>query len=630
LGGDAVSWFREEPRGILVAVDYSKEGPTFVVWFDYSRSYVRSIREGDMVAVRSFVSENGSEVYSVLELSTVIPVHYALGSSSADIERAFPGFVVEAARSARQDWEQEKPEEESTKIKCLAIATGIQLRFGKEGGPGIEDDQSLPMVGEEANLLTDALMEQVVNRGIRESKVPTISPGQLVLNPHVDVLMKVEDLLRTHFGIFGFTGAGKSNLVSTLVAEMAQLKEQKVKVVLFDLMSEYHPLLADIIHGNDTAYVVALDEDSVPGGDATLKYFRGEGTSEEAARSIARVALLPAELNSLRSSFERCFKAMLEAGRFRILDQVSEPPAPSELRDPLVEALQGNIGLAKTSIEGWISRSTGGSSATFEQIKSWANELEGYARNKSFPSAETTQGLDGSQSHRMVDLSPTGVTVVYQLAAILRGYVPSDENRPPEKARLSESDLVNSLTRDDGKSALYVIQSDSDDNLRLFSSRIVNRVFYRRRRGGIIRPLALFAYDEADEFIPREAGPASYIASSASAETLARRGRKFGMGLAISTQRVAFLNTKILGQPHTYLVSKLPRKYDRDTMADAFGADEDMLTRTLRFTKGQWLLVSYDATGLQNVPVPVKFPNANERVRDHLASDTKPTQQSAS
>jgi hypothetical protein len=59
----------------------------------------------------------------------------------------------------------------------------------------------------------------------------------------------------------------------------------------------------------------------------------------------------------------------------------------------------------------------------------------------------------------------------------------------------------------------------------------------------------------------------------------------------------------------------------RDTLADAFGVTEDMMEKTLKFTKGQWLLMSYDATGLTNVPIPVGFPNTNDRIKRYLQAE---------
>jgi hypothetical protein len=615
-----LTWFKDEPRGTLVAVDRNREGLTYFVWFQYARSFVSKIREGDFVAVRSFISEAGSEVFSILELSSVLPIHYALGTSASDIERAYPGFVEEAAKSARQDWEQEEPEEETTKIKCTAIPTGIQLRFQPGGDPAIEDDQSLPMVGEEAHLLTDELMEQVVNRGIKETSVPVVIPGQLVLNPRVSVLVKVEDLLKTHFGIFAFTGAGKSNLVSTLVARMMELTSQTVKVVLFDMMSEYHVLLSDLLHKYDTAFMVILDQESVPGGRSTIDYLQSGSGVDLAAKAISRVALLPAELNPARGSFEKCFKSILELGKLKILD--IQLPSPRELRQSLYDSVKGNIGTVRQFILAWIDRVTQTDKMTFDGVNNLIMELNDYITQSQFPSTDVQHGIDGTETPRMVSLSHAAKNVVSVMKATLQSTLPS-ESRPPDRARIEEKHLVDMLCTDDGKPSLFVVQSDRDDELRMASARLISKVFSRRRSEGLTRPLVLFVYDEADEFIPSEGGDESFAASISAAETLARRGRKFGMGLAIATQRVAYLNTKILGQPHTYFVSKLPRKYDRDVMAQAFGASEDMLNRTLGFTKGQWLLVSYDATGLQNVPVPVKLPNANDRIKEHLAIDTK-------
>jgi hypothetical protein len=617
-----MSWFKEEPRGTLVSLDPSKDGLSFHVWFPYTKSFVKLVREGDLIAVRNFAS-GPDNVYSVLEVASALPLHYALGSSSAEVERAFPGFVVEAAKNLRQDWEQETPEEETTKIRTIAIPTGIQLRFPTQGDPVLENDQSLPMIGEEAHLLTDTMMNQVVNRGLIGVNIPTISTARLVLNPQVQVHIKVDDLLRTHFGIFGFTGAGKSNLMSTIVSELVRLNQAGVKIVLFDLMSEYHPLLADVLHEVPNAFLLALDSDSVPGGEETVRYYSQAqvGNSTAAAQSITRTMLLPTELEPYRDRLTRCMARLLDSRKIRILDQVTEPPPAAEVFDSLRNNVSGNIGRAEGPIQAWIRQGEAANQGviTFDQLRTWANELEGYAQRGEFPSARTAVGVDGvNRPVEMIKMSPTGTDVVFAMVGTLRGMLPSDRGRPPERARLTEREVFDALSQDDNRPALFIVQCDRDDDLRNFSARLINRLFSRRRRQGHNRPLALFIYDEADEFIPRERNEESYLLSRAAAEVLARRGRKFGMGLGLATQRVAYLDTKILGQPHTYLASKLPRKYDRDTMAEAFGATDEVLNRALRFTKGQWLLVSFDAIGLQNVPVPVQFPNANERIRSHL------------
>jgi hypothetical protein len=45
---------------------------------------------------------------------------------------------------------------------------------------------------------------------------------------------------------------------------------------------------------------------------------------------------------------------------------------------------------------------------------------------------------------------------------------------------------------------------------------------------------------------------------------------------------------------------------DRQAVGEAFGVSEELLHQTFKFKKGQWLLISHDATGLEAIPVPIK------------------------
>lgn len=73
-----------------------------------------------------------------------------------------------------------------------------------------------------------------------------------------------------------------------------------------------------------------------------------------------------------------------------------------------------------------------------------------------------------------------------------------------------------------------------------------------------------------------------------------------------------------MGQLHTYFISKLPRRYDRDVVGEAFGLSEDQFTPTFKFKSGEWLLVSHNAVGMKGVPIPIKAENAEERVKNFV------------
>jgi DNA helicase HerA-like ATPase len=604
--------FMEEPQGTVVSMDVGDgSGSSFQIWFPYTRGYMSIIKEGCLVAVRNFSSSSGIKCFSILELASVNPVHYALGSSPRDTERAFPGFVVEAAKSARVDWEQEKPVEQTTKIRAESIATGVQLTFDGRGPPRLEQDQSLPMVGEEALLLDDELTNQVINRGMAEKGVVTISPCKMVLNPKIDVLIGVEDLLRTHFAIFGFTGAGKSNLMSNLVSNLMGLKSN-TKILFFDLMSEYAGLLIDILNSTPNTVVLALDENSVPGGDATAAYLRGDKTKlAEAASSITRTLLLPKELVPNKSMFDKPIRALLEAKKVRVYDSYVTSIISSDVRSMVLPLVTGPIGTAEAPLRAWIDNQLPASdqSISVSDLKQMLTQIQGFL----------SAGITASSGGNLIQLSPTGREVLAAIQRVLRKLT-SPLDFPPE-SKLQFDDLQKLLNSEEGP-GLILVQSNDDDALRTFAAGFIERVFDSRRREGKIAPQILLVFDEADAFIPQQAEN-SYALSKATINTIARRGRKFGMGIGLATQRVAYLDTTILAQPHTYFISKLPRAYDRESVSNAFGIAEDMLSRTLRFTKGQWLLVSFEATGLENVPIPVQFPNTNVRIKNYLHALTE-------
>jgi hypothetical protein len=139
----------------------------------------------------------------------------------------------------------------------------------------------------------------------------------------------------------------------------------------------------------------------------------------------------------------------------------------------------------------------------------------------------------------------------------------------------------------------------------------------RRKRRFTVKPYILFVFDEAQEFISATQGGIDGKCS-AQIETLLRQGRKYGLGVCIATQRLAYLNTNALQQLHTYFVGTLPRPYDRLLVSETFMIDKGILEKTLEFAPGEWLLSSYIATGIENVPIFIRADNAEKEVEKYL------------
>ena len=69
---------------------------------------------------------------------------------------------------------------------------------------------------------------------------------------------------------------------------------------------------------------------------------------------------------------------------------------------------------------------------------------------------------------------------------------------------------------------------------------------------------------------------------------------------------------------HTYFVGTLPRPWDRTVVSSAFMIDQGILEKTLEFAPGEWMLSSYIATGMENVPIFIKADNAEKEIEKFL------------
>lgn len=152
---------------------------------------------------------------------------------------------------------------------------------------------------------------------------------------------------------------------------------------------------------------------------------------------------------------------------------------------------------------------------------------------------------------------------------------------------------------------------------------LTSHVLASRKREFQVEPQILFVFDEAQEFVPSyDQARGIEKDCTSTIENLLRQGRKYGLGGCISTQRIAYLNTNALQQLHTYFVGPLPRPYDRTLVSSTFTIDQGILEKTLEFGPGEWLLSSYTATGIENVPIFIKADNAEQEIANYLEKIT--------
>lgn len=586
----------------------------YTIWFDYTRETINEIQEGTMLAVANFGSDAKFRRWSILEITSVMPSHFALQNGNS----GYPGFVVEAARSAAEDWESQDKEatEETTKIEAAAIPTLLEIVESESYSDtsfDIGPEMNMAMVGSKVRVLDSETTNRIANNGIdKENEKNLAIIGTLARDSDVEILMRIDDLLRTHFAIFGFTGVGKSNLLSTIVSKIFTSTQDPIKLVFFDLMSEYTGLLVDQLLSDEVdGRLLTIGRNTLPEG--TFKYINrlgGAPEDTEATEQFSRYTLLPKALQGKRNKMERAFLDFIKSDKVRYFNEsksitvwdffFTEAVVPWAKRRQAAK-FKSRTDLTKKALKAAIGQ------RNYKETR-FSPDIARKIKDELQRLLEKDTEFLGDYEHHIAKLEELEQSTAENFAS---------STTLPE--------IIRDLNNKD-RHSLWIIQAHSPDELRKFSHDLGSELYESRRLNGIIDPLVSFIFDEADEFIPQRGssrGSGSYEQSANIAETIARRGRKFGIGLGIATQRIRYLDTNIMSQPHTYFISKLPRITDRTAVSEAFGLGDEMLNQTFKFGKGQWLLVSHDATGLEAVPLPVKTEDANERVASFLDSKYK-------
>ncbi len=631
-------WYEEEwSKGILLGLKPDPNtGYRAYISFEYTRHLFNEIREGSLVAVRNFSDrppDGGErrqdyEEYSILQIDKVHPWHYAIQYDG----QGFPGFAVAAARNASQDWLEmdEENRDDVARIHCEAIP--LRLAFRREDSleasgelPRPFFDRSMPMPGKEVYLLSKEMMEAVLNQGI-ESDDDAFVVGQHVVQPQVAIRVRRDDLTRLHFGVFGYTGAGKSNLISTLVANILQPSdalERTYRVVLVDLMDEYTGLLIDqlVKHKNSllvvcgrrtlTEQVYEIVVQIMQAKDRPL--LRDDITERlrEVTQDWSARLTLPRELKDVADAYARPLATLLWRKQMRFYESEKAQGISFFFSlDSLIHRMGSNA-----YAQGRGSKEV--NEREFARLRGEITPLLVEARNREAEERDAIIEKVMARLRAEQGKVRTGKAREALQNAIddLRQYMGSRGRLAPEVA-ITPEDLVVRLNAPVAAPKLVVVIGENEQSIAEFMRQIIEQTFETRRRQSILFPTVSFIFDEADVFIGQQRSEEASLVVQAT--LLARRGRKFGLGLGIATQRIRYLNTSIMAQPHTYFISKLPRKSDRDAIAEAFAISDETLEQTFSFTVGQWLLVSHDATGLRSVPFPVQLPNANDRVKRWL------------
>jgi DNA helicase HerA-like ATPase len=577
------------------------------VKIEYQRDLMGLLEEGMLLASRNFKhAEEGVERYTLMEISRVWPEHFGLRGLS---DHGYYPMQFEIIEQSEEDWQTD--DKSTMMIQIDAVPINYDLKLGSDCNFEFSKGFSYPVVGSPVFLLNSDMINRMYNKRItdlnkidvqrttqdarldpRLGTIKMFQADQTVIPIYVDF----EKLVRYHFGVFAFTGGGKSNLTSNILRRILLHTQKNTKVVLFDLSCEYAFLLLDLIADPLFPARIILEHriDSV----------------EQLYNSIVK----PREYE-YDERVKVALKQVMEQGKVGYYTKPKQKvPTYSQFMDELNAQRKDSIEKPHyinaideihDAVLGYMEEN--GASEAQEVNETFVEFIDPVAR----------ESIERFKVHEKSGLYAWGTTRTTILDII---------RRKSEKEKLETTGLtaekIRRFIEEESTRLLCVSISDPFVIKELVIS-LTQELLARRKRKFQVKPYILLAFDEAQEFIPAT-GDSGGIDKKCSrqVETILRQGRKYGIGVCVSTQRIANLNTNALQQLHTYFVGTLPRPYDRMLISDTFMIDKGILEKTLEFSPGEWLLSSYIATGIENVPIFIKADNAENEVEKYLKSIT--------
>ena len=572
----------------------------------YTRLGLDALQVGDLVGVENFTpNSNGRRIYSVLTLNQVYPVHYAAQGSNP-----YPGHEFESMRSIKEDWEsqEDKPLHLTTTIAIKAVSTGYQFELDTRDDkslPSLQEERNLPMIGAQVRPLSIKMVNAIVNQGLDRQPDSPLSHKKF---EELNIKLDQESLLTTHFGIFGFTGVGKSNLVSSLVSSLCfENKTPLSNFIIMDPNDEYLGLFIDraIDHSDEITYI-HIGSDSLH-----------ESISMSLGRPLEEID--PSVIDIMRQQLRLSSKLFEESqSNSNFSNAINEGLRNIIQRTKIMLPFEDVAELINKTVKEQIDERTGPEvrTAINAVLSAWTDQYRGRNVNSSeilnainsIGQIEQNGNISGLDKSKQANAKGIFNRAIHQLR--------NESQRLssiPSSAILQINELIDRVSQNDLRQTV-IITGRRDSELKRFAAILGNKIYDRRRQDPNRTPFIIFMFDEADLFIPQSGLDDETLEVRELCVTLARRGRKFGLGIGIATQRSSLLDTEVMSNLHTYFVSKLPRVDDRRRVAEAFGISEEQLAPTFTFRKGNWLVISHDATGLKGVPIPTKAVDANERI----------------
>ncbi len=570
------------------------------VKIEYQKDLMGLLEEGMLLAVKNFKHTDATaERFTLMEISRVWPEHFGLKGLS---DHGYYPMQFEIIEQSEADWQTD--DKSTMMIQIDAIPVNYDLILESGCNFTFTKGFSYPVVGSPVYLLNSDMINRMYNKKITDSL--GIDTSKTSEDAHADprlglikmfqaektkipIYVDFEKLVRYHFGVFAFTGGGKSNLMSNVLRRML-LHTDNTKIVIFDISCEYAFLLLDVL-ADPTFNAKLVLEHRI---DSVENFFNSvvkprEYEDDERTKAGLQEVIAQGKLSYYTKPKQKIptYSQFMEELDDQRKDSVGKPHYVNAI-DAIHDAVRDYV-------------EKQGLSENQEVSEAFVGYIDALAR-------ETVEQFKVHDKSGLYAWATTRNTIADQ-------FKKRDEKGDKTKAGLTVEGIRELL---EDKTTKLVILSISDPfTIKELAMSLTQDLLVRRKRRFTVKPYVLVVFDEAQEFISNKEGGLDGKVSQ-HVETLLRQGRKYGLGVCIATQRIAYLNTNALQQLHTYFVGTLPRPYDRALVSETFMIDKGILEKTLEFAPGEWLLSSYIATGIENVPIFIKADNAEKEIEKFL------------
>jgi hypothetical protein len=559
----------------------------------YQKDLMGLLEEGMLLGVRNFKSKrHRGNRFTLLEISRIGPEHFGLRGLS---DQSYYPYQFEIIEQSVADWDTD--DKATMMIQLSAIPLNYDLIL-EDSGQQYVKGFTYPVVGERVLILNKATIHRMYNLRLLEElriarqderivtstdarKDPRIGAIKMFQEEgaQVPIYVSFERLIRYHLGVFSFTGGGKSNLLSNILRRIVY-HARNTKIVIFDISMEYPFLLQDVFLDKAINSRIITE---VPVADA---------------QRFRKIIVTPRGFEKFDPT--RNLEQIIALGRLGYYEQAGKPPPSYEDILDQVRVLEKSEGDKAVNLDAIheIERC----------VLDWMKEKKLERSNTISPEfldhlqAVATNAVEKFKVWKNGSLAAWASTREMLKESLEKKREPSHPNAYTTEKLI---DILNGDTR-------VLCLSIAEPNIvKGLAIALTSEMLRQRKREFQVEPQILFVFDEAQEFIPAyEKARGIDLTCTHRIETLLRQGRKYGLGGCVATQRIAYLNTNALQQLHTYFVGPLPRPYDRSLVSSTFTIDQGILEKTLEFAPGQWLLSSYIATGIENVPIFITADNS--------------------